>query len=85
MIASVEHIGTRPGTRDSSRGLTALSHAIEYLSEQYVETDGTSSDQKALLQAVHLLMGLHRAVYERSTQSAAEPERLPFWARLIAG
>lgn len=84
MSASVTQIVPRRAGREAARGLSTLSHAIEYLSERYVESDGSASDQKGLLDATHLLMTVHQRVY---SGAAAQGEGMhePFWARILAG
>lgn len=85
MSASVEQLGIRRGGREMARSFATLRHAIEYLSDQYVESDGAAADQKGILEAVHLLMGLHQQVYSGESDPASPGLHEPFWARILAG
>ena len=71
--------------RDAARGLRTLNHAIEYLTDRYVDFDGSVSDQKAMLQAIHLLMSLQERVYSGTTDLGGESLHEPFWVRNLAG
>lgn len=85
MPASVQAIDTRRPSRQDSRALDTLSHAIEYLSDRYVESTGTLGDQNSLMQAINLLMSLHADLYTESTQKAIDPVREHVWSWLLAG
>ncbi|MGH9605089.1 MAG: hypothetical protein ACRD3N_05255 [Terracidiphilus sp.] len=47
----------------SGRALEILSHAIEYLADEYVHQGGSLSSQDAQVEAVQLLMSANRQVY----------------------
>lgn len=48
----------------SERALEALTHAIHYLTEDFVRNDASSTSRNAQLKAVQLLADLNRQVYE---------------------
>jgi hypothetical protein len=48
---------------EAARGMEKLSHAIEYLADEFVNDGGPNNDSRNRLDAVQLLMGLHRHVY----------------------
>ncbi|HWG21463.1 MAG TPA: hypothetical protein VG225_13115 [Terracidiphilus sp.] len=56
----------------AGRALEKLSHAIEYLTDEYVHASGSHVPSGAQLQAIQLLMAIHRCVYLES------PEIQPF-------
>lgn len=64
--------------RNAGRALEILSHAIEYLADEYVHHGGLLSGSDAEVQAMQLLMGLNRKVY------AACPEVPTFGERCTA-
>ena len=47
----------------AGRALEKLGHAIEYLTDEYINQDGRMSPNDAPMQAVQLLMLLNRQVY----------------------
>lgn len=85
MPISVQAIGAQRASGHNSRALSSLSHAIEYLSERYVQSDGTAADQNGLMQALNLLMSLHADLYKESTEKVTDTVRVPFWSRLLVG
>ena len=60
---------------EAARGLEKLSHAIEYLTDEFVNDGGPNNDSRNRLEAVQLLMGLHRRIYTDC------PDRLPLLDR----
>ncbi len=48
---------------DAGRALEKLGHAIEYLSDEYVNEDSLGEVAGSRLQAIELLMSLNRSVY----------------------
>jgi hypothetical protein len=58
------HIGRRRRiTPEAGRALEILGHAIEYLTDEFVQDDRAFSAKNEQLQAVQLLMALNRQVY----------------------
>jgi hypothetical protein len=53
----------RRTTHEAGRALEILSHAIEYLTDEFVYEDSALSPRNAQLQAVQILMALNRRVY----------------------
>jgi len=50
-------------TPEAGHALEVLGHAIEYLTEEFVESGAEFSARNAQLEAVRMLMGLNRQVY----------------------
>lgn len=50
-------------TPEAGHALEILSHAIEYLTDEFVYENGALSAMNAQLQAVQILMALNRQVY----------------------
>lgn len=48
---------------EAGRALEILGHAIEYLTDEYVQRGGSLTAQDPELQAVQLLMALNRQIY----------------------
>jgi hypothetical protein len=48
---------------EAGRALEILSHAIEYLADEFIYTGGTFSAHDPQVKAVQLLMGLNRDIY----------------------
>lgn len=74
----------RRGSRETVRSLNTLSHAIEYLSDQFVEAEGSAADHKGRLQAIQLLMGLHQRVYSGEATQGSHSLDEPVLARMLA-
>jgi hypothetical protein len=64
--------------RESGRALEILSHAIEYLADEYVQHGGKLTGNDGQVQAIQLLMTLNREIY------AACPEIPTFADRCTA-
>jgi|HubBroStandDraft_2_1064218.scaffolds.fasta_scaffold517515_2 hypothetical protein len=48
---------------EAGHALEILGHAIEYLSDEFVHSDGVPTDHDPQIQAVQLLMAINRQVY----------------------
>jgi hypothetical protein len=48
---------------EAGRALEILGHAIEYLTDEFVNAGGSFSAQDPRVEAVQLLMGLNRKIY----------------------
>jgi hypothetical protein len=60
-------------TPQAAHALTKLGHAIEHLSDEFVNADYSCSTNSDVLEAVRILMALNRQVYFECTE-------LPTWS-----
>jgi hypothetical protein len=65
------HINARAG-----KALEKLSHAIEYLTDEFVQSGASFSPNNSQLEAVQLLMSLNRRVYFECPEVPTLGERL---------
>ena len=64
----------------AGRALEILGHAIEYLTDEYVQRNATISADDGQLQAVQLLMGINRQIYFDCPQVPSLADR---WRALL--
>jgi hypothetical protein len=69
-------------TEQAGRALEILGHAIEYLTDEFVEQGCSPSADKGQLDAVQLLMALNRQVYFECPEVSSLGERLRAFLRL---
>lgn len=69
-------------TPQAGRALEILGHAIEYLTDEFVEQGCSLSTDKGQLDAVQLLMTLNRQVYFECPEVPSLAERLRAFLRL---
>jgi hypothetical protein len=62
-VAGPMHTGRRRITPKAGRGLEILSHAIEYLTDEFACDASSLSSKSTQLTAVQLLMALNREIY----------------------
>lgn len=62
-------------TRETGTALEKLSHAIDYLRDEYVHQGGTGKASPDCIEAVHVLMELRRLIYYEA------PEKTPLHER----
>jgi hypothetical protein len=62
-------------TPEAGHALEILSHAIEYLTDEFVFEDGALSARNSQLQAVQMLMALNRQVYFACPEAPTFSER----------
>jgi hypothetical protein len=60
----------------AGRALEILSHAIEYLTDEYVYAGGSLSASNPQLQAVQLLMAVNRQIYMECPEVPSLKERI---------
>lgn len=63
-------------TPQAGRAIEILGHAIEYLTDEFVQSGAAMSAKNADLEAVQLLMGLNRQVYFECPVAPTMGERL---------
>lgn len=78
-IASVR-TSRRSITPQAGRALEILAHAIEYLTDEFVNTGLTFSATNGQLEAVRVLMALNRQVYFECPEAPSFGER---WRTLL--
>jgi len=61
---------------ESGRALEILGHAIEYLTDEYIQSEKQVSAHDPDVEAVQLLMALNRKVYYECPESPTLTERL---------
>jgi hypothetical protein len=69
------HIARRSISPKSARALLVLSHAIEYLTDDFVQEDSSLSAMKPCMDAVRILMELNRQVYSECPEVPSFDER----------
>ncbi|MDR3725776.1 MAG: hypothetical protein P4K86_01915 [Terracidiphilus sp.] len=69
-------------TPQAGRALEILGHAIEYLTDEFVEQGCSFSEDKGQLDAVQLLMALNRQVYFECPEVPSLGERFRTFLRL---
>jgi hypothetical protein len=62
-------------TPQAGRALEILGHAIEYLTDEFVQQDGMASSKNERLDAVQMLMALNRQVYYECPEAPSFGER----------
>ena len=76
---AVPRVQTRSGRRritpQAGRALEILGHAIEYLTDEFVQQDGMVSSKNERLEAVQMLMALNRQVYYECPEVLSFGER----------
>ena len=60
---------------DAARGLEKLGHAIEYLADEFVYDGELNHNSRNRLDAIQLLMGLHRRVYSECAEAPSLLDR----------
>lgn len=80
---SVHRVESRRVSREAARGLGILNHAIEYLSDQFVDEECAPSAQRGLLKAVKVLMSVNKVVYDEAQQTATESPIGLFFGRMV--
>jgi len=63
-------------TPQAGRALEKLGHAIEYLTDEFVESNASLSMSNSQLEAIQLLMALNRRVYFECPEVPTIAERL---------
>lgn len=76
--------GKRRIDPQSGRALEILAHAIEYLTDEFVEEGGHISASDARVQAVQLLMAMNRQVYYDCPVVPSLAERCRAFFRSVA-
>jgi hypothetical protein len=69
--------------RESGRALEILSHAIEYLADEYVHHGGQLKGSDGQVQAMQLLMAANRRIYTACPQVPTLEERCIAFLRRI--
>jgi hypothetical protein len=90
--ASVPAVSAAPFARNrrrrispqAGRALLILGHAIEYLTDEFVQQGGSFSAHNAQLEAVQVLMALNRQVYFECPQLPTFGERCRSFLRQFA-
>lgn len=62
-------------TPQAGRALEILGHAIEYLTDEFVQQNGMVSSKNERLEAVQMLMALNRRVYYECPEAPSFAER----------
>lgn len=79
---------SRPARRFISpragQALEKLSHAIEYLTDEFVVDRSSQFSDRGRLEAIELLMAINRSIYNDCPVIATFAERLSAWLRLAA-
>jgi hypothetical protein len=78
--ASIRTNRRRRITSDAGRALEILGHAIEYLTDEFVQDDRAFNVKSEQLQAVQMLMALNRQVYFECPELPTLGER---WRALL--
>jgi len=63
LVTSRSAVRRREISPEAGRALEILGHAIEYLTDEFVNAGGSFSAQNPQVEAVQLLMGLNRKIY----------------------
>ncbi len=71
-------------TPQAGRALEILGHAIEYLTDEFVQQDGMVSSKNERLEAVQMLMALNRQIYYECPEVPSFAERCRALLRLGA-
>jgi hypothetical protein len=77
--------GRRRISPKAGRALEILSHAIEYLADEYVHRGKTFSAEDPEVQAVKILMALNRQIYFEYPVLPSFAQRLRGWLRIPIG
>lgn len=67
--------------RESGRALEILSHAIEYLKDEYVYHGGGVASSESEVQAMQLLMAVNREIYTACPEILTMEERCATFVR----
>jgi hypothetical protein len=70
-------------TPQAGHALEKLGHAIEYLADEFVHTDGSFCVHNAHVEAVRMLMALNRQVYFECPEIPSIKERFLSMLRLV--
>jgi hypothetical protein len=65
---------------EAGRALEILGHAIDYLSDEFVNAGGSLSAHNAQVEAMQLLMGINRQIYFACPEVPSVAER---WRALV--
>lgn len=77
-LAIATRHSTRPRSisRSAGHALEILGHAIEYLSDQYVEESGADAIAAGQLEAIQILMAANRSIYFDCPERVGALDRL---------
>lgn len=85
----IQHQGIRRSTREitpeAGHALQILGHAIEYLTDEYMNQSKTISASDPQVAAIHLLMSLNRQIYYECPLAPTFGHRLRGFFRRITG
>jgi hypothetical protein len=71
-------------TPEAGRAMEKLSHAIEYLSGEFVNGAANGNRNDDRLEAIENLMALNRQIYVESPEFVSLGRRLSTWIRRVA-
>jgi hypothetical protein len=71
-------------TPEAGRGMEKLGHAIEYLSDEFVNGAANGNRYDDRLEAIEILMALNRQIYLDSPEFVTLGQRLNTWLRRVA-
>ena len=69
---------------EAGRAMEKLGHAIEYLSDEFVNGAGKGNRHDDRLEAIEILMALNRQIYLESPEFVTLGQRLNTWLRRVA-
>ena len=72
-------------SRDASRGLEILGHAIEYLADEYVHAGTSFAATDGRVKAIQILMALNREIYFACPSDPTLRERFRSWMNPSTG
>lgn len=79
--SGIQRLRRRRISPRAGRALEILSHAIEYLTDEYVHAGGELCSQDPQIQAIQLLMAVNRQVYLECPELPTLSERCLAWLR----
>jgi len=71
-------------TPEAGHALEILSHAIEYLADEYIHEGGRFNEQDPQMQAILLLMAINRKIYFACPEAPSFGDRCLSWLRFRA-
>lgn len=71
-------------TPEAGYALEKLSHAIEYLADEYVDDHSSPFPDRGRIEAIELLMSINRSVYAESPEIPSIARRISSWLRRAA-
>jgi hypothetical protein len=71
-------------TPEAGRGMEKLGHAIEYLSDEFVNDSANGIRYDDRLEAIEILMALNRQIFMDAPEFVTLGQRLNTWLRRVA-